>query len=438
VDKVAKNLPKTVLSKKCTYFVPIFSTFLTYPLIFFVMFNRSSKLDSVHYDIRGPVYEAAQELEKKGFRIIQLNIGNPAPFGFDAPDEIVQDMILNLRKAQGYCDSKGLFAARKAVMHHTQMKGVKGVEIDDIYIGNGVSELILMSMQALLDAGDEVLIPSPDYPLWTAAVNLAGGKAVHYICDEQSDWYPDLADLESKITARTKGVVLINPNNPTGAVYDSTFLQKFVEIATRHRLIIYSDEIYDRIVYDDTAHFSTATFGNDTLFVSFGGLSKVYRAAGFRSGWMVLSGDKKAAKSYVEGLNVLASMRLCSNVPSQYAIQTALGGYQSINELVLPQGRLRLQRDYCYERLNAMKGISVTKPKGAFYMFPKIDTNLFNIQDDQQFVLDLLKSQKVLVVHGSGFNWKKPDHFRVVFLPSVEKLKVALDKIELFLDSYHQ
>ncbi len=398
------------------------------------MFTKSNKLNHVHYDIRGAIFDQAQLLEKQGFKITKLNIGNPAPFGFDTPDEIVQDIITNIRTAQGYADSKGLFAARKAVMHYTQSKSIRNVSVDDIYIGNGVSELILMSLQALLNDGDEILIPSPDYPLWTSAVNLSGGKAVHYLCDEASDWYPDLDDIEKKITSKTKGIVIINPNNPTGAVYSSELLQRFVALAARHKLIVFSDEIYDKILYDDVAHFSTASFSEDTLFLTFSGLSKNYRAAGFRAGWMVVSGEKTQAQSYIDGLNVLSSMRLCSNVMAQLGIQTALGGYQSINEFVLPNGRLRKQRDLCYEKLNAIDGITCTKPKGAFYMFPKIDTAKFKIKDDQEFVLNLLKSQKVLVVHGTGFNWKQPDHFRIVFLPNLEELQAALDKIELYLD----
>lgn len=400
--------------------------------------EKSRKLDNVCYDIRGPVYDAAQELERNGYHIHKLNIGNPAPFGFDAPDEIVQDIILNLREAQGYCDSKGLFAARKAIMHYTQLKAIRDVKIEDIYVGNGVSELILMAMQALLNDDDEILIPMPDYPLWTAAVSLSGGKAVHYLCDEASDWYPDLEDIEKKITSKTKGIVIINPNNPTGAVYSSTFLQKLVALATKYQLIVFSDEIYDKILYDDVAHFATASFGEDTLFVTFGGLSKNYRAAGFRAGWLVLSGDKKRAKSYIEGLNILASMRLCSNVPAQFAIQTALGGYQSINELVLPNGRLRKQRDYCYSRLNSIEGITCTKPRGAFYAFAKIDTEKYPIANDEEFVLQLLRNQRVLLVHGTGFNWHKPDHFRIVFLPNLDTLKNALDKLELFLQEYEK
>ena len=400
------------------------------------MIEKSNRLHNVFYEIRGPVFEKAQELELQGYKITRLNIGNPAPFGFDAPDEIIHDVIINLRRAQGYTDSKGLFAARKAVMHDCQRKGIAEVKIDDIYIGNGVSELILLSMQALLNSGDEILIPAPDYPLWTAAVNLSGGKAVHYLCDEASDWYPDLEDLESKITPHTKGLVIINPNNPTGAVYPEDVLRRMVAIAERHNLIIFSDEIYDRILYDDAVHFSPATFSDDILFLTFSGLSKNYRAAGFRAGWMIVSGAKARAKSYIEGLTALASMRLCSNVPSQFAIQTALGGYQSINELVMPTGRLRKQRDACYEKLTAIPGITCVKPKGAFYLFPKIDVEKFNIRNDEEFVLDLLEDQHILLVQGTGFNWPQPDHFRVVYLPTVEELNQTLDKLALFLKDY--
>lgn len=400
------------------------------------MIQKSNRLHHVFYEIRGPVFEKAQELERQGYKITRLNIGNPAPFGFDAPDEIIHDVIINLRRAQGYTDSKGLFAARKAVMHDCQRKNIADVQIDDIYIGNGVSELILLSMQALLNTGDEILIPAPDYPLWTASVNLAGGQAVHYRCDEAADWYPDLADLESKITPRTKGLVVINPNNPTGAVYSEELLRQLVAIAERHRLIIFSDEIYDRILYDEAVHFSPAAFSSDILFLTFSGLSKNYRAAGFRAGWMIVSGAKARAKSYIEGLTALASMRLCSNVPSQFAIQTALGGYQSINELVLPTGRLCRQRDFCYEQLTAIPGITCVKPKGAFYLFPKIDTQKYNIRSDVQLVLDLLVDQHILLVQGTGFNWPQPDHFRVVYLPTVEALTVTLDKMALFLRDY--
>jgi alanine-synthesizing transaminase len=403
-----------------------------------MLYQKSGRLDQVFYEIRGPVYQQAAELERQGFKVTKLNIGNPAPFGFDVPDEMIHDMIVNLRSAQGYVDSKGLFAARKAVMHNAQLKAIKGVTIEDVFIGNGVSELIMMSLQALLNDGDEVLVPSPDYPLWTAAVNLSGGRAVHYLCDEQADWYPDLADIARKITPRTKAIVVINPNNPTGAVYSSDLLQGLVDLAVKNQLIVFSDEIYDRILYDDTAHSSTAAFSDETLFLTFGGLSKNYRATGFRAGWIIVSGDKKHAADYLNGLTTLASMRLCSNVPAQFAIQTALGGYQSINELVLPNGRLRKQRDYCWQRLNNIPGISCVKPRGALYLFPKIDVKKFSIHDDQQFVLDFLTQQRVLLVQGSGFNWPRPDHFRIVFLPAVEELAGALDRLEIFLEHYRQ
>ncbi|MCU0450013.1 MAG: pyridoxal phosphate-dependent aminotransferase [Bernardetiaceae bacterium] len=403
-----------------------------------MLYQKSGRLDQVFYEIRGPVYQQAAELERQGFKVTKLNIGNPAPFGFDVPDEMIHDMIVNLRNAQGYAESKGLFAARKAVMHDAQLKAIKGVTIEDIFIGNGVSELILMSLQALLNDGDEVLVPAPDYPLWTAAVNLSGGRAVHYVCDEQADWYPDLADIARKITPRTKAIVVINPNNPTGAVYSSDLLHGLVDLAVKNRLIVFSDEIYDRILYDDTAHQSTAAFSDETLFITLGGLSKNYRATGFRAGWIIASGDKKNAADYLNGLNTLASMRLCSNVPAQFAIQTALGGYQSINELVLPSGRLRKQRDYCWQRLNNIPGISCVKPRGALYLFPKIDVKKFKIHDDQQFVLDFLTQQRVLLVQGSGFNWPQPDHFRIVFLPAVEELAGALDRLEVFLEHYQQ
>ena len=397
--------------------------------------EKSKRLEQLHYDIRGPVYEKSLELESQGYKIINLNIGNPAPFGFDAPDEIVHDIILNIRNAQGYVDSRGLFAARKAVMHYTQTLGVKNVEINDVYIGNGVSELIVLSMQALINDGDEVLIPSPDYPLWTAAVALSGGKPVHYICDEASDWNPDLGDLESKITPKTKAVVLINPNNPTGAVYDREIVKGIAEIAERHGLVIFSDEIYDKILYDGAVHHPMATFVNETLCVTFGGLSKNYRAAGFRGGWLYLTGTKQNAKSYIEGLTFLASMRICANAPTQFAIQTALGGYQSINDLVLPTGRLHRQMSLIYDRLTSIEGISCVKPKGALYLFPKIDLHKFSFKNDGAFVYDLLSEQKVLVVAGSGFNYKYPDHFRIVFLPSEDELTLAANRIEHLLGS---
>lgn len=396
---------------------------------------KSKRLEHLRYDIRGPIYEKALELESQGYKIINLNIGNPAPFGFDAPDEIIHDIILNIRNAQGYVDSRGLFAARKSVMHYTQTQGIKGVEINDVYIGNGVSELIVMAMQALLNEGDEILVPSPDYPLWTTSVALSGGKPVHYICDEQSDWNPDLDDLERKITPRTKGIVMINPNNPTGAVYEKEVIQKIAEIAERHRLILFSDEIYDKILYDGAVHYPVATMVHETLCVTFGGLSKNYRSAGFRGGWLILSGAKHKAKSYIEGLTFLASMRLCANVPTQYAIQTALGGYQSIKDLVLPAGRLHKQMNLIYERLTAIPGISCVKPKGSLYVFPKIDLRKFDFKNDEDFVFRLLEEQKVLVVAGTGFNYITDDHFRIVFLPTTDELTIAMNRMEQFLDN---
>jgi len=396
-------------------------------------FLKSNRLDNVSYEIRGPVYQLASDLENQGYKIAKLNIGNPAPFGFDAPDEIVKDIILNLRNAQGYTDSRGLYSARKAVMQYTQSKGIQGVEVEDVFIGNGVSELILISLQALLNEGDEILIPAPDYPLWTSAVNLSNGKPVHYICDEQSGWQPDLADIESKITHRTKGIVIINPNNPTGAVYDKDLMKGLVQIAERHKLIVFSDEIYDKILYDKTEHHAAASFGCDTLIVTYGGLSKAYRACGFRAGWMVLSGALKASTDYINGLNTLASMRLCSNVPAQYAIQTALGGYQSINDLVLPEGRLARQRDFLYKSLTEIDGISCVLPKGAFYMFPKLDLKKLKIASDLEFVMRLLQEEHILFVQGSGFNWIEPDHFRAVFLPNIEELQEVATKLKSFL-----
>ncbi|HEY8345437.1 MAG TPA: pyridoxal phosphate-dependent aminotransferase, partial [Bacillota bacterium] len=383
------------------------------------VFKKSSKLENVCYDIRGPVLEEATRMEEEGHKLIKLNIGNPAPFGLTAPDEIIRDVILNLPNATGYSDSKGIFPARKAIVHYCQEKGIPGVRMDDIYIGNGVSELVVQAMQGLLDNGDEILIPAPDYPLWTAAVNLAGGTAVHYLCDEQADWYPDLKDIRSKITPKTKGIVLINPNNPTGAVYPVEILQKIVDLAAEHELIVFSDEIYDKILYDGVKHTSTASLSDEVLFITFNGLSKSHRIAGFRVGWMVISGKKEGAEDYLEGLRILASMRLCSNVPAQYAIQTALGGYQSINDLVAPGGRLREQRDFAYEAINSIPGLSCTKPQGAFYMFPRLDTRRFQVTDDQKFILDLLLQEKVLLVQGTGFNWPAPDHFRLVFLPEL-------------------
>ncbi|MFO7542264.1 MAG: pyridoxal phosphate-dependent aminotransferase [Thiobacillus sp.] len=396
--------------------------------------NKSSKLDNVCYDIRGLVMARARQMEEDGQRIIKLNIGNPAPFGFDAPEEIVQDVIVNLPNASGYSDSKGLFSARKAIMHETQRKGIAGVRIDDIIVGNGVSELIVMSMQALLDNGDEVLVPAPDYPLWTAAVSLAGGKPCHYLCDEGAGWLPDLDDIRSKITTHTRAIVIINPNNPTGALYPTDLLLGILEIARQNQLIVYADEIYDKVLFDGAVHTSIASLADDVLIVTFNGLSKNYRACGYRSGWMIVSGDKRHATDYLEGLNMLASMRLCSNVPGQYAIQTALGGYQSINDLVAPKGRLTRQRDLAHDLLTSIPGISCVKPKAAMYLFPRLDPKLYPIEDDQKFILKLLEEERVLVVQGSGFNWPHPDHIRVVFLPHEEDLTKAIARMSRFFD----
>ncbi|HJV05810.1 MAG TPA: pyridoxal phosphate-dependent aminotransferase [Chromobacteriaceae bacterium] len=400
--------------------------------------HKSKKLDNVCYDIRGPVFDHAKRMEDEGYRIIKLNIGNPAPFGFFAPDEIIEDVIANLPQASGYSDSKGLFAARKAIMHYAQEKKLPNVTINDIIIGNGVSELIMMSMQALLDSGDEVLVPAPDYPLWTAAVSLAGGNAVHYLCDENNGWFPSLDDIRAKITPHTKAIVLINPNNPTGAVYSPELLQQIVEIAREHQLIIYSDEIYDKVLYDEVKHTSIGSLAPDLFVVTFNGLSKNYRACGYRGGWLILSGEKAHAKDYIEGLNMLASMRMCANVPAQLAIQTALGGYQSINDLVMPTGRLARQRDLAWKLLSEIPGVSCVKPRGGLYLFPRLDPNVYPIQDDQQFVLELLQQEKVLLVQGTGFNWIAPDHFRVVFLPNTDDLTEAIGRIARFLERYRK
>ncbi len=400
---------------------------------------KSAKLDEVCYDIRGPVLREAHRLEEEGHKIFKLNIGNPAPWGFDAPEEILRDVIRNIPQSQGYCDSKGIYPARKAVMQHYQALGVAGVDIDDVYIGNGVSELSVMAMQGLVNDGDQVLIPSPDYPLWTAAVNLCRGKPVHYRCDEGSGWQPDLDDIRTKITPRTRAIVVINPNNPTGAVYEKAMLESLIEIAREHDLIVLADEIYDKIVYDDARYIPLATLAGDDLFMlTFSGLSKSYRAAGFRTGWMLVSGAKLRARDYIEGLDILASMRLCSNVPSQHAVQTALGGYQSIDDLVAPGGRLHEQRDAAWQMLNAIDGIDCVKPRGALYLFPRIDVKKFNITDDERFIYDLLVKEKVLLVQGTGFNWNEPDHFRVVFLPHIEELEEALGRLERFLSTYQQ
>ena len=399
---------------------------------------KSTKLANVCYDIRGPVLARARQMEEEGHRIIKLNIGNPAPFGFEAPEEIVVDVIHNLRDASGYSDSKGLFAARKAIMHYCQEKRIEGVGIDDIYIGNGVSELIVMAMQALLNNGDEVLVPAPDYPLWTAAVSLSGGTPRHYLCDEGAGWLPDLADIRGKIGPSTRAIVLINPNNPTGALYPDELLREIIEIARQHQLIIFADEIYDKVLYDGATHTSVASLADDLLFVTFNGLSKNYRACGYRAGWMVVSGEKRHARDFIEGLDMLASMRLCSNVPGQYAIQTALGGHQSIQELIAPGGRLAKQRDLAWELLTQIPGVGCFRPKAALYLFPRLDPKLYPIADDQQFILELLLEEKVLLVQGSGFNWPTPDHFRVVFLPNADVLREAIGRIARFLEHYRK
>ena len=400
-------------------------------------YGKSHKLDNVCYDIRGPVMDEASRMEALGMDILKLNIGNPYPFGFMAPDEIVVDMIYNLRQTEGYSDSKGLFSARKAIMQYCQNKKIPNVGIDDIYTGNGASELITMAMQGLLDNGDEILIPAPDYPLWTASVTLAGGKAVHYICDEESNWYPDLEDMRKKVTDKTKGIVVINPNNPTGALYPKEILEGIVQIAREHQLILFADEIYDRLVLEGE-HIALASLAPDLLTVCINGLSKSHRVAGYRSGWMCLAGNKKHVRGYIEGLNLLSSMRLCSNVPAQSIIQTALGGYQSSDEMLKPGGRLYEQRNYIYEALNSIPGVSAVKPQAAFYIFPKLDVEKFNILDDEQFALDLLRQKKILITCGTGFNWHKPDHFRIVYLPEMRVLESAVEKLEDFLKTYKQ
>ena len=400
--------------------------------------KKSSKLADVCYDIRGPVLARARQMEEEGHRIIKLNIGNLAPFGFDAPDEMRHDVIVNLSNASGYTDSKGLFAARKAIMHYTQEKKIPGVDLDDVIIGNGVSELIVMAMQGLLEDGDEVLIPAPDYPLWTAAVRLAGGTPRHYICDEANGWLPDTADIRAKIGRRTRAIVIINPNNPTGALYPDDLLRELVEIARAHHLIVYADEVYDKTLYDGATHTSIASLAEDLLFVTFNGLSKNYRACGYRTGWLVVSGEKHLARDYIEGLDILASMRLCANVPGQYAVQTALGGYQSIRDLVAPTGRLCRQRDLAWQLITQIPGVSCVKPKAALYLFPRLDPKLYPIKDDQAFVLELLEEERVLVVQGTGFNWPHPDHFRLVFLPNSDDLTEAIGRIARFLDVYRR
>ncbi len=402
------------------------------------VYKKSTKLDHVCYDIRGPIVEEAKRMEEAGHSIIKLHTGNPATFGFEVPDVILREMTDNLSHAHGYTDSKGIKTAREAICKFSREKGIPVEGVDDVYIGNGVSELIMIAMQGLLNNGDEILIPSPDYPLWTAAVNLAGGTAVHYRCDELFDWNPDLLDIQKKISPRTKGIVIINPNNPTGAVYSREILQQIVDLAVANHLIVFTDEIYDRILYDGEEHVSTASLSNETLFVTMNGLSKSHRIAGFRAGWMVISGSKAMATDYLEGLTILSSMRLCSNAPSQYAISIALSNQQSIYDLTSPGGRLREQRDYAWERLNSIPGFSCVKPKAALYLFPKVDTERFGIKDDQRLIYDLLVQEKVLLVQGTGFNWSQPDHFRFVFLPEMAQLKEALDRIERFMGSYRQ
>lgn len=401
-------------------------------------FEKSNKLEGVSYDVRGPVLEEAERMQEEGVSILKLNTGNPAPFGFEAPNEVIRDLIMNARESEGYSDSKGIFSARKAIQQYCQVKKFPNVTINDIYTGNGVSELITMCMQGLLDNGDEVLVPMPDYPLWTASVSLAGGNPVHYICDEEAEWYPDIADIKAKVTSRTKAIVIINPNNPTGALYPKELLEEIVEVARQNNLIIYSDEIYDRLVMDSREHIPIATLAPDLFVVTLNGLSKSHRVAGFRVGWMVLSGDKSDVQGYIEGLNMLSSMRLCSNVLSQQIIQTALGGYQSVDELLLPGGRIYEQREYIYNAINDIPGLSAVKPKAAFYIFPKIDTKRFNIFDDEKFVLDFLHEHHILLVHGGGFNWPQPDHFRIVYLPKMDDLKTTAVKMREFLSTYRQ
>ncbi|SDZ54838.1 alanine-synthesizing transaminase [Variovorax sp. YR266] len=398
--------------------------------------KKSAKLANVLYDIRGPIMDAAKQMEEDGQKIIKLNIGNLAVFGFDAPEEIQQDMIRNLPASAGYSDSKGVFAARKAVMHETQKQGIAGVTLDDIYLGNGASELIAMSTNALLNDGDELLLPAPDYPLWTASTSLSGGTPVHYLCDEANGWMPNLDDIRAKITPRTKGIVVINPNNPTGALYSNDLLKSIVAIAREHGLVIFADEVYDKVLYDGVKHTAIASLSTDVLTLTFNSLSKSYRSCGYRAGWLVVSGDKRSAQDYIEGLNMLSNMRLCANVPGQWAIQTALGGYQSINDLVCEGGRLRRQRDLAYELITAIPGVSCVKPSAALYMFPKLDPEVYPIEDDRQFFLELLKETRVMLVQGTGFNWATPDHFRIVFLPHEDDLREAINRIAKFLEQY--
>ena len=400
--------------------------------------QKSAKLANVCYDIRGPIMDRARQMEEEGQKIIKLNIGNLAVFGFDAPEEIQQDMIRNLPNSSGYSDSKGIFSARKAVMHETQKQDIRGVTLDDIYLGNGASELIVMATNALLDNGDELLLPAPDYPLWTAAASLSGGTPVHYQCDEANGWMPNLEDIRAKITTRTKGIVVINPNNPTGALYADALLLEIVSIAREHGLVIFADEVYDKVLYDGVKHTALGSLSNDVLTLTFNSLSKSYRSCGYRAGWMVVSGDKRPAKDYIEGLNMLSNMRLCANVPGQYAIQTALGGYQSIDDLVCEGGRLRRQRDLAYSLITAIPGVTCVKPSAALYMFPRLDPKVYPIEDDQQFFLELLQETRVMLVQGSGFNWSAPDHFRIVFLPHEDDLREAISRIAHFLETYRK
>ena len=400
--------------------------------------QKSAKLANVLYDVRGPIVEAAKQMEDEGQKIIKLNIGNMQPFGFDPPEEVMQDMIRNLPSSAGYSDSKGVFAARKAVMHYTQQQGIAGVTLDDIYLGNGASELIVMATNALLNDGDELLLPSPDYPLWTAATSLSGGKPVHYVCDEANGWMPDLDDIRAKVTPRTKGIVVINPNNPTGALYSDDLLKGIVAIAREHGLVIFADEVYDKVLYDGARHTALGSLSEDVLTLTFNSLSKSYRSCGYRAGWLVVSGDKKPARDYIEGLNMLSNMRLCANVPGQWAVQTALGGYQSINELVGEGGRLRKQRDLAYQLITAIPGVTCVKPQAALYMFPRLDPVIYPIKDDQQFFLELLQETKVMLVQGTGFNWAWPDHFRIVFLPHEDDLREAIGRVARFLEQYRK
>jgi alanine-synthesizing transaminase len=431
--KMATQADKAANASRARTVATVAESELLRPLVL-----KSAKLADVCYDIRGPVLTRARQLEDEGHRIIKLNLGNFAPFGFETPEEIQRDIIRNLPLSSGYSDSKGIFAARKAVMHYTQQKNIKSVDVEDIYIGNGVSELIVMAMNALLNMGDEVLIPAPDYPLWTAAVSLSGGRPVHYLCDEGAGWLPDFADIRSKITSNTRAIVVINPNNPTGAVYPDEALREMIAIAREHDLILYSDEVYDKVLYEGVTHTSLAALSDDVLTIVFNGLSKNYRACGYRAGWMVVCGGKRRAQDYIEGLDMLASMRLCANVPGQYAIQTALGGYQSINELICEGGRLRHQRDLAWELLTAIPGVSCVKPLSTLYMFPKLDPRLYPITDDQRFITELLEAERVLLVQGPGFNWPQPDHFRLVFLPYEEDLREAIGRIARFLEHYRK